>query len=117
MFLEIQSQFVPQRPHGVFEIIGDTDISVAYKLAINLAVLCDAHSLGAWISYDNLSITRPLCNKLVLVQHEILCSGLLQDTSWEGLQRVTDTDPLADSQHPFNSFLACIALPLTFPQK
>ncbi len=117
MFLEIQSQFVPQRPHGVFEIIGDTDISVAYKLAINLAVLCDAHSLGAWISYDNLSITRPLCNKLVLVQHEILCSGLLQDTSWEGLQLLTDTDPLADFQHPFNSFLAFIALPLTFPQK
>ncbi|DBA97350.1 TPA: hypothetical protein ACH3X1_015085 [Trebouxia sp. C0004] len=97
--------------------VGDTDISVAYKFAINLAVLCDAHSLGASIVKDILSITRPLVNKLVIVQHEILCSGLLQDMSWEGSQRLTDTDPLADSQHPFNSFLACSVLSLTIPQK
>ena len=66
---------------------------------------------------DHLSLTRPLGNKLILVQHEIVCSGLLHDTSWEGSQLLTDTDPLADSLHPFNSFLACIDLPLTIPQK
>lgn len=44
-------------------------------------------------------------------------SGLLQDTSWEGSQLLTDTDPLADSLHPFNSFLACVELPLTSPRK
>ncbi len=45
-----------------------------------------------------------LGNKFVSVQHETLCTGLLQDTSWEGLQLLTDTDPLADSQHPLTAF-------------
>jgi len=96
--------------------LGDTDISVAYKFAINLAVLCDSHSLGACTLKDLLLIIGPLGNKLILFQHEVLCSGLLQNTSWEGSQLLTDTDPLADSQHPFNSFLACIVLPVTIPQ-
>ena len=62
-------------------------------------------------------ISVDLGNKLVAVQHESLASGLVRDTSWEGSQLLTDTDPLADSLHPFNSFLACIDLPLTIPLK
>lgn len=110
MFLDILCQLSLKARTVHLGSMGDTYIFCCKQ--VGCLVRCS--QLGCMYSQR---ISVDLGNKLVAVQHESLASGLVRDTSWEGSQLLTDTDPLADSLHPFNSFLACIDLPLTIPLK